>query len=260
MRLCYLLFIGIALMSSGCATPTVMGVSGEDWVPLGTREQVHDALGTPTKIEIGDGNAYEEFQIRGGCDQIVMGSRVPAFQPLPEFHIRGWGELQLIKVDDVGSIPAKGNNSIVVASINNALYFRIFDDAGRTIADTDESKLVSKSRLIAQLKKQLESAWPPRRLSVEEKHRIIAAVVSIVGRYPQGSFEVGVGTVKAYGLVQIATLPTVPDQNRQRVVPGQTLRFDFDHLGNVRKVFADGELLFSLASKPDPLALVNEQR
>ncbi len=248
------------MLSSGCATPMIMGLSGGDWVPLATREQVHNALGTPTKVDIAEGRSFEEFPVRNGCDQIVMGCHVSAFQPLEDFHIKGWSDLQLIAVDNIGSMPDKGRNRIVVANIHDVLHFRIFDEEGNTVVDTDEKKLSSKARLISDLKAQLENLWPPRKLSEEEKHRIIAAVVSIVGRFPLGSFEVGVGTVKTYGLVQIGTLPTVSDQNKQRVLPGQILRFEFDHLGNARKVFADGELLFSIAPQADPLAPANEKR
>jgi hypothetical protein len=252
MRLSCAYFIGITLLSSGCSTATVMGVSGGNWVPLGTREEIHDALGTPAKVEVAEGKSFEEFQVRGGCDQIVLGCRLPAFQPLDELHIWGWGDLELIAVKDVGSIPAKGRNLIVVASIEKVLHFRIFDEDGKTIVDTDETRLMSKGRSIADLKNHLESMWPPHKLNEEEKHRIIGEVVSIVGRNPLGSFELAVGNVKTYGLIQIGTLPDEPKDVKHRVLPGQILRFDFDHLGKVKKVYLDGEFLLSPTPNSNP--------
>jgi len=255
MRLWSVLFIGIAFLSTGCSTTSVMGISGGDWVPLSTRDQVHEALGLPAKVDVAEGKSFEEFQVRGGCEQVVFGCRMPAFQPLEEFHIQGWCDLQLVSVNDIGSMPAKARSQMVVANINNALHFRICDENGNAVVDTDEAKLASKARSIGDLKNQLENLWTPHKLSEEEKHRIIAAVVSIVGRNPLGSFELAVGNVKTYGLVQIGTLPDGPKAIKSRVLPGQTLRFEFDHLGNVRKVYADGELLLSVTKYSDaPLA------
>jgi hypothetical protein len=252
MRLCCAFIIGISLLSGGCSTATVMGISGGDWVPLGVREEVHDALGTPIKVDIAEGKSFEEFQVRNGCDQIVMGCRIPAFQPLEEFHIRGWGDLKLVAVKDIGSIPDECRNTIVVANIENVLYFRVFDEDGKTVVDTNETRLTSKARPIGDLRNHLENLWPPRKLSQEEKHRIIAAVANIVGPTPLGSFELGVGNVMTYGLIQIGTPPEGAKAFKQRVLPGQILRFEFDHLGRVKNVFVDGEFLFSTIPTLDP--------
>jgi hypothetical protein len=252
MRLSCAFFIGIALLSSGCSTATVMGISGGDWVPLGTREEVHDALGTPAKVEVSEGKSFEEFQVRGGCDQVVLGCRAPAFHPLEEFHVQGWGNLQLIEVKDIGSMPARGWNLIVVAKIENVLHFRFFDENCATVIDTNETRLASKGRSIADLRNQLETLWPPHKMSEEDKHRVIAAVASIVGTKPFGSFELAVGNVKTYGLIEIGTLPTEGESRKHRIIPGQMLGFEFDHLGKVKKVFLDGEFLLSPMQSADP--------
>jgi hypothetical protein len=264
MRRSCALLVGVAILSGGCsAVPTVMGISGSDWVPLKTREQVHNAFGTPLRTATLDGIPFEEFRVRSGCDQNVLGSRVPAFQPLEEFHIRGWSDLQIVAVKDVGSITPRGNNLIVVAGINNVLHFRIFDEVGNTVVDTDETKLPTKSRTIVDLKGYLENLWPPQTLKAEEKNRVIMAVVSIVGHNPLGSFELGVGSMESYGLVHIGTLPTERDPRRIRVLPGQTIRFDYDESGKVAKVYLDGEFISSLTKNPstDPLdTSANPQR
>jgi hypothetical protein len=248
-RICALL-VGIALLSSGCTTgPTVMGISGNDWVPLSTREQVNEALGVPSRSATVNGVLFEEFLVRNGCDQNVLGYHVAAFQPLEEFHIQGWADLLLVSVKDVGSIPRVGKNLIVVASVEKSLYLRIFDDGGNTVVDTDESRLPTKSRQIADLKQFIERVGPPHTPTVEEKQAAITAVVAVIGHSPLGSFELGVGNMETYGLIHIGTLPTDHDPSRVRAIPGQTIRFDYDNSDNVTKVYLDGQVILSPGKK-----------
>jgi hypothetical protein len=263
MRLRFAIFIGTAFLCGGCTTvPTVMGFSGRDSVPLNTREQVHDALGTPISTRIAGDIQYEEFQVRNGCDQIILGYRVPAFQPLEEFHIWGKGELRLISVKDYSCIPTCGKNLIVVAAIENVLYFRLFDDSGNMVVDIDERKLRAKTGPIAELKKQLENLWPPHKLAEEEKDRVISAVASILGRIPLGSFEIGVANVKYYGpMMNSINLPSETNVNRQRVFRGQILCFEYDKSGKVANVYLDGELVLSATKNSDTAAIsANPQR
>ncbi len=264
MRLGYGLLVGFAVLSGGCtAVPSVIGISGSDTVPLNTRLEVHEALGMPTaKSTTNEGTPFEEFVIRGGCDQIILGIRVPAFQPLEEFRIHGWGDLQLITVSSVRDIPTTGKNEILVAKVNNLLHFRIFDENGNLVADTNETKmtLMAQAPVLADLKKQLESVWPPHKLAKNEKERVVTTVASLVGHIPLGSFELGVTTVGFNMLTQIVSVPN--EKDRHRVIPGQKLRFDYDHMGRVTKVYLNGELLLSPAMKPDiaaTTALANKQ-
>jgi hypothetical protein len=255
MRRSRALLVGFALLASGCSSvPTVMGISGIDQVPLGTREHIHEAFGTPIAVGTVDGARFEEFQIRYGCDAVVWGYRVPAFQPLEEFHIRGWGDLRVIAVQDVSGIPTKGKNLIVVANINNVLHFRLFDEDGNTVVDTDEAKLPTQVGPIADLKKQLQNLWPDHLLTQEENCQIITSVASIVGHIPPGSFELGVATVKTFGLMQVVIVPSAEaDPSRHRVLRGQTLRFDYDKSGNVTKVYLNGNYLLAPADRPDAM-------
>jgi len=84
-------------------------------------------------------------------------------------------------VNDVSGIPTAGKRQIIVAVVDQVLHFRIFDGDGKMVVDTDAKRLTEQARPIEDLKKQLESLWPPHELTESEKVRVIAAVTSIVG-------------------------------------------------------------------------------
>ena len=90
-------------------------------------------------------------------------------------------------VNDVSGIPTEGKSLIIVAVVNEVLHFRIFDGDGKMVVDTDEKRLTDRPRPIEDLRKQLESLWPPHELTESEKVRVIAAVTSIGGltTYPE---------------------------------------------------------------------------
>ena len=133
-----------------------------------------------------------------------------------------------------------------MANINNVLHFRLFDEDGNTVVDTDEAKLPTQVGPIADLKKQLQNLWPDHMLTQEENYQIITSVALIVGHIPLGSFELGVATVKTFGLMQVVIVPSAEeDPSRHRVLRGQMLRFDYDKSGNVTKVYLDGKFLLS---------------
>ena len=98
-------------------------------------------------------------------------------------------------LNDVSGIPTEGKNLIIVAAVNNVLHFRIFDGDGKVVVDTDEKRLTGQARQIEDLKKQLESLWPPHELTTSDKGRAITAVTSIVGytrnlQKPEGTLSV----------------------------------------------------------------------
>jgi serine/threonine protein kinase len=126
-----------------------------------------------------DGRCYTVSKfIDGGNLSSWRGSRT----------LKGCNLLLLSSVDDVRGIPTAGKRLIVVAAVKNAvknvLYLRIFDGDGQMVVDTDETKLTTQAGPIKDLRKQLESLWPPHHLTESEKTRVIAAVTSIVGRTP----------------------------------------------------------------------------
>jgi hypothetical protein len=84
--------------------------------------------------------------------------------------------------NDVSAIPTVGKSLIIVAVVDHLLHFRVFEDDGTVVVNTDETRLPQQARLIEDLRKQLESLWPPHKLTENEKVRVIAAVRSIVAR------------------------------------------------------------------------------
>jgi membrane fusion protein (multidrug efflux system) len=97
--------------------------------------------------------------------------------------VKGPGfDLQLkSSLNDERSIPRAGKSLVVVAAVNNVLYFRIFDRNGVVVVDTNERKLTGQSRQIEDLKKQLENLWPLREVTGSGKDQVISAVTSILG-------------------------------------------------------------------------------
>ncbi len=85
---------------------------------------------------------------------------------------------------DVGEIPTAGLSSIVLAEINQTLHFRIFDNDGKVVADTDSGRLNEEATPIENLRKQLEPWWPPHVLTPGEKFLLIDAVTTLIGHTP----------------------------------------------------------------------------
>src|SRR5208337_2300194 len=88
-------------------------------------------------------------------------------------------------LNDVSGIPTEGKDLIIVAAVNNVLHFRIFDGDGKVVVDTDEQRLTEQARQIEDLRKQLQSLWPPHELTWSDKDRVTIAVTSIVGYTPR---------------------------------------------------------------------------
>jgi hypothetical protein len=84
-------------------------------------------------------------------------------------------------VTNVSGIPTAGDSLVIVANVDHALHFRIFDGHGNMVVDTDETKLPQQAQQIEDLKKQLESVWPPRKPTGSERVQVNADVTSIVG-------------------------------------------------------------------------------
>lgn len=84
-------------------------------------------------------------------------------------------------LNDESGIPKEGKDLIIVAAVNDVLHFRIFDRRGNVVVDTDEKKLTEQAWQIEDLRKQLQSLWPPRGLTRSDEDRVVSAVTSIVG-------------------------------------------------------------------------------
>jgi hypothetical protein len=101
---------------------------------------------------------------------------------LMNLDIRFGYALQLLhSLKSVRDIPATGQNLVVIALVENVMYFRIFDAAGKLVASSDEKSLVGREQRIEDFKKQLKDLWGNTNLGETEKGRVIREVASIVG-------------------------------------------------------------------------------
>jgi hypothetical protein len=84
-------------------------------------------------------------------------------------------------VKDVSALPTAGKRLVIVAAEGHVLRFRIFDNDGKMVKDTDSIRQAARAPQIEGLRKRLEKLWPPHELTTSEKDRVIDAVTSIVG-------------------------------------------------------------------------------
>ena len=90
-------------------------------------------------------------------------------------------QLRLVPpVEDAGGIPTEGKNQLVVTAANKVLHFRIFDQKGKMILDTDETRLVDQAENVEALRKQLATLWPPHELSGIEQTSLRNAIMTII--------------------------------------------------------------------------------
>jgi acetylserotonin O-methyltransferase len=100
---------------------------------------------------------------------------------LMNLDIRFGYALQLLpSLKSEHEITAVGRNLVVIALVNNLMYFRIFDAAGTLVESSDEKTLVGREQRIEGFKKQLKDLWG-KNLGESEKGRVIREVASIVG-------------------------------------------------------------------------------
>jgi len=95
-------------------------------------------------------------------------------------------------LNTAGDMSSEGKNEIIVASVNDGLFFRIFDADGNRIVDTDGETLLKRSeqdknlnervkKNLEELNKQLKPLWSRKDLSEDESDKVIDALASIVG-------------------------------------------------------------------------------
>jgi hypothetical protein len=101
------------------------------------------------------------------------------FQERFDLRVMSWGK---------GSgVPTSGNKLVIVGIDNHGLlHIRIFDAGGKSVMDTDETKL-SDAQVVAilTLKRQLQGLSAPHVLTGGEKARVIRKVTSIVAQTSQ---------------------------------------------------------------------------
>jgi hypothetical protein len=106
-------------------------------------------------------------------------------------------ELQVLFTGDLNQLPAKGENLVIVAKVNDVFHFRIFDPDGNVIADTDETELIAKLKAqpsdpnqcaaIETLLTDVRALKPPPNLLTQAaSNKVMADVSSVFGSVPDG--------------------------------------------------------------------------
>jgi len=95
-------------------------------------------------------------------------------------------------VKHISGIPTAGKSLIILAVVDHLLQLRVFDGDGKPVVDTNEKRLMEQRRPIQDLRKQLESLWPPHELTESEEVSVRAALASIVGHTP----HIGMATIQ----------------------------------------------------------------
>jgi WD40 repeat protein len=122
---------------------------------------------------------------RGGGDGPGAPTLAEYFRRKAQDGLLGGFDLRLMPpLNDVSGIPIAGETLVVVAAVKGVLHFRIFDGHGTAVVDTDETRLAEQPRQIEDLRKQLESLWPPHEPTRGDKDQVITAVTSIVSQGP----------------------------------------------------------------------------
>jgi hypothetical protein len=101
------------------------------------------------------------------------------FQERFDLRVMSWG--------DGSGVPTSGNKLVIVGTDDHGLlHIRIFDAGGKSVMDTDETKLSdAQVAAILTLKRQLQGLLAPHELTGGEKARVIRKVTSIVAQTSQ---------------------------------------------------------------------------
>jgi multidrug efflux pump subunit AcrA (membrane-fusion protein) len=115
-------------------------------------------------------------------------------------------DLRLMSVKRLSDLPSAGRALVILANVQDMLYFRIFDPDGRMVVDTDEDRLRDQSEKIKETKQLVRElmlaqrsvsrgkngivpAWAEKvtgekapRISPLDKDRLLAIITSIFGR------------------------------------------------------------------------------
>jgi hypothetical protein len=101
--------------------------------------------------------------------------------------LQGGFDLRLVSWGVRSGVPTSGKKLVILGIDNNdLLHIRIFDAGGKSLVDTDETKLSSAQAVaIAMLKQQLPGLLPPHVLTGAQKGRVIRKVILIVAQTSQ---------------------------------------------------------------------------
>ena len=99
-----------------------------------------------------------------------------------QIKIPTWYDLQLLsRAKAECDMPRKGECLVILANVNNAIFFRVFNHDGNMMIDVDETELSEKKRQIIELKELLFRLWKVSPLPKKDKHDVITAINAILG-------------------------------------------------------------------------------
>jgi hypothetical protein len=92
-------------------------------------------------------------------------------------------DLRLIpSLGDADDIPMTGRSQFIIANVRGVLHFRIFENDGRTVVDTDESRLTVHATEIRIFKDLLERLYPPHELMPNDIEYILTTVIKLTAQ------------------------------------------------------------------------------
>jgi hypothetical protein len=87
----------------------------------------------------------------------------------------------VVMVSSLKQMPTQDKSLIVLAAHDGVLHFRVFDEDGNRVKETDETHLPKRMVWrIKDLRGQLKSLWPPHYLTASDKMQVILAVKLIL--------------------------------------------------------------------------------
>jgi hypothetical protein len=136
--------------------------------------------------------AKNGVKLKAGMDTFIWRAKPNHPRPSKAFEstpYTGFGLRLMSSLNDVIGIPTEGKDLIIVAAVNNVLYFRVFDGDGKVVVDTDEKRLTGQARQIEGLREQLERLWPPHELTTSDKGRVVTAYAELEWKtaFPDGT-------------------------------------------------------------------------
>jgi hypothetical protein len=144
---------------------------------------------------------------------LIEGLRYRLKNLWPPHQLTGYDLRLMPTVTDVSAIPTAGKRLVIVVRVNDVLHFRIFDNDGKMVVDTDEALTLQ----LHIFRMGLENLRPPHELTTSEKDRVIDAVKSIVG-HTQLTTDEKDGVIDAVTLIVGHTLFKPPSHMTQRTL------------------------------------------
>lgn len=232
-------------------------LSGRPGLMLRAFRDVDFSSGIPAEITFSASvGAFDGFVVYvNGNAAVVYANGVTALESLV---VGSAYELKLTRAATLADLPAEGRSLVVVAEVDAALRFRIFDAAGRLVSDKAEADLAGQSNAIANLKARLDSLWATTNLLAEDKVAVLEGASAITGYSFSQTATAGISAtglpkqfsvsesffVKGLNTVQIGLFSTA-DEGTQSAVD-----FRLEGLTRTDKVVAIGSSWIAAAGTP----------